>query len=417
MIIYKFFKNKIGVSYVSTGLFFTAATMLSGFIILRWLDPTSLGKWQSFLVFIGYLQILSLGSTSGLNRELAYLIGKGQLAIGLNKLSTVGYYITFTSFTLVIVFFLISIIGFLLGGLSLETSIMFFFAFGNSAIKFQENFLSSTYRSSSSFLDISKIQIVLIILLFILLPLVYFFKLYGLIAYQTIISIVSYLMFFFHRPYKVKYSFDKNVFLSVVRIGFPMYIWNFLISVSRSLPRLVLVLFGSPYLVGLYSPAGSLNTALLALPNYVTRFIFPKMSFKFGKSNDKREIFHYTMISIGKLFPFMLAIVLILSFIIPFFINYFVPKYSESILSCQFILFSGLFYGFNNIMHSGVNSLLLFKGLRIIVFFRYAFFIVFIYISSLFFENLVNAVAFGSILAELFNFFLYYRYFRKVSLS
>src|SRR5690606_4740143 len=112
---------------------------------------------------------------------------------------------------------------------------------------------------------------------------------WGYAIYQTLIAAFLYLGHLFYKPYKVKYDFKKEVFIEMVKIGMPMYVWNYLTIISRSVPRLLLVLFGGPLLVGLYSPAGSLNNALLSLPTYVNSYMFPKMSQALGKTGDKRK--------------------------------------------------------------------------------------------------------------------------------
>ena len=49
-------KNQTAGKDISSGLLVTATQVISGFVILRWLDPSSLGQWQSFTVFVGYIK-------------------------------------------------------------------------------------------------------------------------------------------------------------------------------------------------------------------------------------------------------------------------------------------------------------------------------------------------------------------------
>ncbi len=61
-------KKLVASKYIGSGLLDTAARTISGLLVLRWLQPQELGQGQSLTVFNSYLQVLSLGITSGLNR-------------------------------------------------------------------------------------------------------------------------------------------------------------------------------------------------------------------------------------------------------------------------------------------------------------------------------------------------------------
>ncbi len=398
-----------GVKYVSSGLFKTFAITFSGIVILRWLEPIELGKWQSFLVFIGYIQILTLGTTSGLNREIAYLIGKDKLKEGIKKLRTVGYYTTVLSFSLMVLIIGLGIILYFLNIFTLELTIMFILAFLTGSLRIQTSFLGATYRSSSAFLQLSKIQFVVSTLYFILLPLIYYYHLWGYIIYQVTIALALYFAYYNYRPYKVKYKFEKSIFIEMVKIGMPMYIWNYLASVSRSIPRLILLTLGGPLMIGLYSPAGSVNTAFLALPKHVNSYLFPQMSHIYGKTGDMKKVYHFTMSAIWKLFLLMSFLATIIAVTIPHVIEYIFPKYNEGIIAIQITVFSGVFFCLNTMMHSAINSLKNFSLFKLIISMRFLFILIFTGIGYLIFDSLLVVVPFGALLAEIFNFFNYWR--------
>ena len=406
-----------GARYVFSGLLKTFSTALSGIIILRWLHPEELGQWQSFLVFVGYLQILTLGTTSGLNREIAYLIGKGKKEEGIEKLRTVGYYTTTLSLLLMLIICATGIILYLIGMFDIEYMIMFILAFSTGALTIQTNFLGATYRSSSSFNYLSKVQFYVSFLYFILLPLIYFFDLWGYIIYQVSIALALYLGYYWFRPYKVSYKFKTNIFKELVSIGLPMYIWNYLASVSRSIPRLILVTFGTPLILGLYTPAGTINTAMLSLPLYVNRYLNPKISGLYGRTEDKRKVYIYSMSAVWKLFIAMSLIALFISLTIPYIIEQFFPKYVEGTHAVQITVFSGVFFCMNNMIHNAINSLKAFKLFKIIVTLRYVNIVTFSAVGFFIFDSLLTIVSFGVLMAEIFNFLSYWRAFKKLSIN
>ncbi|WP_297869153.1 oligosaccharide flippase family protein [uncultured Flavobacterium sp.] len=415
----KKYLNKIsksaGVLYVSSGLFKTFSVTISGIIILRWLDPIDLGQWQSFLVFVGYLQIFTLGTTSGLNREIAFLIGQDKREEALKKLKTVGYYTTALSLGLMVLILLMGIFFAFFEVFTFEYALMFVLAFSTSSLGIQTSFLGATYRSSSAFVYLGKVQFFTSFLYFLLLPLVYYYDLWGYIIYQVVVALMLYIGYYVFRPYKVKYEFKLVDFKEMVGIGMPMYIWNYLASVSRSIPRLILVAFSGPLMVGLYSPAGSINNAFLALPLYINRYLFPQMSHIYGKTGDKSKVYDFTMSAIWKLFILMSIMATLIALTIPYIVEQYFEKYTMGIIAVQITVFSGVFFCLNTMMHSALNSLKSFKVFRVIITMRFIFILAFSGIGYLLFNSWLNAVSFGALMSEMFNFFNYWRFLYTTS--
>lgn len=407
--------NNTASKYIASGLLKTLAQTLSGLIILRWLKPDELGEWQSYTVYVGYLQILTLGVTSGLNRELPYLIGKGDEKLGIERLKTAGFFITTLSISLILFFFISSFIFYVFGYIEFNTCLKITFAFSIGSMTIQTNFLGATFRSSDSFNKLTKIHLINTLLYFLLIPVIYFFQIWGYIAYQLILSIMLYVGYMYFRPYKVSYMFSYDQFKILVSVGFKMYFWNYLGLLSRTIPRLILVTFGSPLLVGLFSPAGSINAALINLPNYVNRYLYPKMSFLYGSSNDdKKKLYNYTLRSFKILFIVMLTIAVILCVSLFYLFPILFPKYVEGLLAAQITIFSGVFFSVNTLFHASLNSMKSFKAIRIVMIFRLLFSVFFSYLFFLLTNNLLLSVAIGSVLSEIFNLFNYLYYLKKV---
>lgn len=408
-----FKKKKTAVLYITSGLLLTASQALSGFVVLRWLEPSLLGQWDSFVVFAGYIHILTLGTTNGLGRELPYWLGKGNIELGLKRLKTTGYFTTLLSISIMIFVLVIGLILFLTNLISLKKAILFFFSFSISALAIQTNFLGATYRSAQSFEKLGLIQLFNSLLYFLLIPLIYFFNLWGYIVYQVLLAFALYIGYRLFRPYKVHYKFEMFQFKELINVGLPIYFWNYIISIILTIPRLILIIFGSPFLVGLYSPAGSVNIAMLKLPGYINRYLFPKMSFMLGQNENPKQVFKYTIKASKLLFFIMMVSSLIIAIFIPTIFHSFFPQYIEGIIPAQITIFSGVFYSINSLMHIGMNSLKIYKPFKYIASLRFFYIIVFSYISYLITDNLLLAVSFGAVCSEIFNMISYFYFFKK----
>lgn len=394
-------------NYVGSGLVKTLFQTLSGFIVLMWISPEELGQWQSFTVFVSYITILGLGVPHGLNRELPYLLGKKKLEVAMTLLKTAGAYVTMLSFGIILLVSLISVTLFFLEVFNMNQSLMLFAAFSIGAFSLQTNLIGATFRSNQAFDKLAYLQYFMAFCHFILLPIVYFYGIWGYISYQALITIFFYWGYWFYRPYKVKYKFIKEDFKLLVKIGLQMFIWDYLAQSLRTIPRLVLVIFGSPMLVGLFAPAESFNKAVLNLPKYINLFLFPKMSYSFGKDQSIEKIKAYSFKSAKLLFVSMFFIALILALIIPYAFELFFEKYLDSVKVVQIVLFSGVFYSVNALFHNSINSLKMFRYFKIIISLKALFLIMSISLSYFFTDNLLIAAAVGLVASEFLSTIVY----------
>lgn len=406
-------KQRVAGGYIASGLLKTAIHTLSGFVILRWLNPEELGTWQSFTVFVGYIQILTLGTTSGLNRELPFFLGKGENEVAMEKLKAGGYFTTVLSVGMMLLVVLLSIVLYTSNFLSLDNALMLSLAFSTASLTIQTSFLGATFRSSNAFLKLTNIQLFNTLLYVFLIPLVYFYNLWGYIAYQTSLAIFLYLGYFIKRPYKIKYKYNRIETIELIKVGFPIYFWNYISSVSRSIPRVILVLFGTPLLVGLFAPAASINAAMLNLPAYLNRYMFPQMSFKFGQTNSVSHVYNYSIKAAKILFILMMFGAVFLSIITPYLITSFFPKYIDGILAAQIVVFSGVFYSINALFHNTLNSIKVFKPFKYIISFRLVFILLFTTVFYWITGNLLLSVALGACFAEAGNLIIYYYFLKK----
>jgi hypothetical protein len=167
-------RNKAATKYIGSGLFKTGLNTIASIIILRWIAPEAIGSWHSFVVFVSYTSILNLGVTSGLNRELPYLMGKGDVDQGIQKLKTAGYFSLVLSYGLMLLSIVVGLVLYLFETLNLSELFMMVLAFTIGSIGLQNNFLGATFRSNNSFEKLAKVQTIIGIMYILLLPVIYF---------------------------------------------------------------------------------------------------------------------------------------------------------------------------------------------------------------------------------------------------
>ena len=190
-------------------------------------------------------------------------------------------------------------------------------------------------------------------------------------------------------------------------------------GVARAEPRVVL-----PAVLdidGLAEPATALvlslpaeRAAMLNLPLYINRYLFPKLSFLYGKNQDKQAIYQYTIKSARYLLLLMIIVAIGLAALTPLLFKLFFPKYIDSVLATQIILFSGVFYSVNALFHNSLNSLKHFKPFKFIITLRIVFIIGFAVLFHSLTHDLLIAVALSAATSELLNMFNYIYFLRKL---
>ncbi len=398
-------KQKSSMIYVASGLFRTFMQVIVGFLVLRWIDPAALGQWQSLLLMSTYLSILTLGTTSAINRELPYLLGKNEEEKAMRFLSSVGFFTEALSWTFVVLSLGVGLFFWMMNWYKWDFCLQLVLAAVNGAISIHTNFIGATFRTSNSFEKVGKVQFIIALGYVLLIPMIYYGNIGGYIFYQTILSLLLYLGYWWYRPFKVQYKWNFSNLKEMVKVGFHLYIWNYLSTVSKSFPRLALVIFANPFTVGLYAPAQNVNTAILNLPGLLNRILFPKMSFKYGESGQVHEVIQSSFRWSWMIFGTMSLIALPLSFAIPYVFDHFFPKYAQSSDVAIVALWAGVLYSVNSIFQLTITSIKAHSELHQLIIMRFVFLGLGIGLSYMMTWNWLMIVSVSAMMAEILNIF------------
>ena len=326
------------VGFTASSIFKTFAGMAISLIAIKVIGPEKLGLWQAALIIKPYVGFTQLGLTQGLGRQLPFYMGKKDHD-RVEKYASNAQFVTilYTTFFMVVAI-LLSV--FLASGL--QEQLIYLTAGVFISTSFVDNYLSSTYRSSKSFADLSKVYVFSSVFAFILSPLIFYYEFSGYLVLLLMHSLVSTILLVIYRPIKTKSKFIRNIYIENIKIGFPILSLNYLRSLPDTYPRIFIVFFISTTALGLTAPANAALTAFSVLPGALAKYIVPTMTYEYAKSNDKKVIWY----KIKKL-SFYLSIFgvvgLLSLFIIPYLIENYFPKYEESIFITILAVIIGFF--------------------------------------------------------------------------
>ena len=397
-----FITYKTPIAYASSSLIKAFATLVAGFFIAKFIAPEDLGLWTTLSLFITYALFLQGGIINGLNLELPLSFGEGKNKKGRLMVSVAQ------TFTLCVS------IAFFIVGLSLY----FFFPFESDKIKygvlaisiiivftFYQNHLLSTFRSNNSFLKLSYLQIIDAIVNLITILLVFYFSYYGMLVKAVIVIILFVILLHLQRPIKVNFKWDQKVFFKLLKIGFPIFVLAYIESLALTFDKLMLLKFSDLQSLGIYSFALYALVFSTLLSNSIASYIYPKMSYQYGKDKNALILWQYVKKITILLLVIQLPLFAIGYFIIPELIPKFFPNYTASIIPMQILLFAGIMKG----AVIGVNVIWSMKKWKYMIIYQVSYSILVISLIYLFlnlYSDKTIGVAFGLMYANVANLLL-----------
>lgn len=284
---------KTGTNYSLASSLSSVVTMLIAMISLRWIGPDQLGVWQSLSVINSYIIFMQLGIQSGLNLELPIILGRGEKSNAENHISTaLSFAILISIILLILGFFLI--VFFYYSG---KSSIYIYTAIAiviMAVIDCYKLHYIATFRSAIAFDKLAKIYYIDLIVNLSFIPLIFFLSYSGYLIYQVGRHLFFSLLLFLYAPYRhVKPRYLSIPFKNLLKRGIFMTIVNQTKGIIESSSRLLILHFGNVLMVGLFSPALSIRTAMDMIPSQVSQFLNPQFGYKYGKSGKARDMWPY----------------------------------------------------------------------------------------------------------------------------
>jgi len=316
------------VSNISTPAFGFAGSILAA----KFLTPFEFGVSQTVMLIPSYFFFMQLGVYSGLNRNIPYYQGKGDLEKVERQTST-SYKFSFYNAMVGIVF----AFGFLIYHLIAEKSrlyawmdiaIIAFFIFQpfythfDTLLRSKQDFKASArYTFFDNVLNLTcSISMI-------------FLGYTGMILKNANTFILGYLYRYRYvlKRDGVRAKFYKDEFTDLVKVGVPIALAGYFYSLNVVADRSVVALTLNPQSVGVYSISNLIIVAFQTLPTAISMLIYPRAAHLYGQTNSmqslRKFIYLALIINIAAILPFAL----IGYFYVDQVITMFLPKYTAGI--------------------------------------------------------------------------------------
>ncbi len=377
------------------------AQLFVGFVVARYISPYDLGVWNSISLILTYSIFLQAGLINGLNLELPSALGKGETDRA-NAMAGTAYTITaITSLFAIIAGLLIFIFyngsddKFRYGILAISVLV---------CLGYYQSYLTSTFRSKSSFEKLSLIQLSEGLVNLATLFLVIYFYYYGMIFKVIIVTLISVFLLHLNRPMKVIFTWNILELKRLLKVGIPIFGLVCLDSFTVTIDRLFLIKYSDMTNVGLYSFSMYSMTLFSLFSVSVSTYIYPRMTYSYGQNGDKAILWKYVKKITSILFLAQTPFLIIGYFVIPHALLLFFPNYAACAIPMQILLLAGYFKG----CIVGANVLWSLKSWKHMIIYQILFssyLVIFTYTGITYFENKIEGIAYGVLVANILNFF------------
>jgi O-antigen/teichoic acid export membrane protein len=383
--------------YALSSVATASAQLVSGVIILHWIQPADLGMWRIVQVAQVYSFLLLAGINNGLGRELPFFLGKDDKTFADRLAGTALFFVTVAN------------VGILVCGVS--SAILFAHHGANLVwailaitcvipLTFYRHILTITFRSKDSFNKLTAIQFVEAGLSLATVPLVYFFGYNGMLCRTVLIAGIIGLLIFMYRPMRVKLSMDWKALKLLLKTGLPIFGLDYMKNSAATVDRMVLMGLGGLGSVGLYQLAATTLQTLDALPTAMSTYSYTRTSFRYGQKGDPRELWHSGL-------RFMLLTVLLTALaaacgwlLLPYVVPIFASKYLSGLNAARIVLLAALCDAVTGIV---ANALLTLKSWKLLTIHQVASAMLFVLgpiVGVTFISHSLDGVAWGAVIGS-----------------
>lgn len=337
--------------FASAQVIFNFLRLISGFIVVRLIAPESYGQFTGVGVFLGYFLLGHGGVLNGISREIPYEFGRKNEEYGKSLANSAFVFTIFLSLLTACVFLGIGVYQFYIGRKLISLIYLSYSVIGGLRL-LNTQFLPRLYFKNKDFnkLSIQNVKIGIGMLLTVIF--VYFFGIYGLLLRGGVLAGYQLLLLFKNKPFKLHFVLKLKHLKTLFITGFPIFLVGQVNPLWITVLNTYIFSVGGALNMGLYALSGIVQGAIGVIPVAFGSVIYPRMTQMLGERKSIKSILKANLRPIFFQFGVVLIIAIIAAIVLPFFIDYALPKYSGGVKAAQWMLFIPVaqsFGAFNNI--------------------------------------------------------------------
>lgn len=322
--------------------------LLASLLTAKFLAPHELGSIQAVMLILPYAGFLQLGVINGLNRNLAFYMGRGDLETAQRMINAVAFVVK-----------IVSVVGFLIGLAVLSIKFMAVpasrievfasIALISSLVFVPQNlYLAALFRSGQHFQRLGQLTLTENVAraFYAFLPAV--FGWLGRIAGETVRPIIGFVLRRKYRPYKPDGAFSFQDIKQLLHAGTPLLVNGYLHGLFSVADQSLIALHFNKEQLGYYGLSRLIVSALMIVPTTMAAVLYPKASNVYGRKGNPIALRGFFWKALVFNFIVLVPVCLLAYFLIDPIVKMFLPNYVSglgaakvNILTCLTLISSG----------------------------------------------------------------------------
>lgn len=312
----------------------------------KYIDPLEYGIFSTCTLIQSYLSYAQLGTMSSYNRDYPRLLGANELDKAERLRETTQTYIFSVYSVIVIVVSVFSSLSFLtirgdnryhLGYILISVVLLLdnIVSIGLSTTRIRGKYCYSAIA------EFAKTGIAIVVGLFF----IKLFGYYGLYLKLLISSATALILYSSYGLRPFRFKLDKQILKHSIKSGLPLMVSSLIYTIMSSIDKFIILFFMDTYTLGIYSvPILGFNTMVL-IPQTISQLFYYKLSGYYGKTGSEKALVekcnYYT-----KILSLCTSVVVVIAFyILPIFVKWIMPMYTDGIIPAQILMIGVAVYG------------------------------------------------------------------------
>ena len=339
--------------------------LISGFIVVRAIDPEMYGEFIGVGVYMGYVLLGQGGILNGLSRELPFEFGRKNDLYAKNLAYSSFFLSILLSLLTALAFLIIGLYQLYFGHLIVGLVYLSYTAIGGFQL-LNTQFLPRLYFRNKDFDSLSNQNIKIAVGTFLTVPLVYFFGIYGLLLRGFVLAIYQFGLLFYNKPFKLQFTFKLRHFKTLLKTGFPIFLVGQINPLWTTVINTYIFSVGGALNMGLFALSGIVQRAIGVIPAAFSSVIYPRMTIMLGEGKSIKAILKANVRPLFFQFGVMLLLAIVGAILMPPAVDFLLPKYAGGVKAAQWMIFIPLAQSFgalNNIYNVVKKQFLFFVSL------------------------------------------------------
>lgn len=317
-------------------------------LALRFVDPASMGVWQTLLLAGSYLVVVRLGLVNGMGRELPCALGRGDVQRA-RRIASTSLAASAAASAVVAAALLASLAWLWSHGPAWRLAVPAMAVLAASNLHF--TYLQATFRSGRDFALLARIH-ALQAGLGLLLPLtVAALGFPGLCWHAALQVVVVTAYAHLRRPLPAPPRFEPRLAGELLATGLPLFAASYLQTLALGFDRVILLHRGGVEAVGTYAPALAALAAMAIVPGAVASYVYPRLSYALGQGLPRAALRRMAVLAGLASIAVGLPLTLAGWFAAPALIERVFPQYAASITAVRWSLVAGLLWSLSPVSH------------------------------------------------------------------